>query len=425
MSLKKYILLPFLFLFLMNSGDSLCAALPSPKDGFTETVKKEDVDLLEKFITQVGNVDQGAEDGSTALHVAAYNGHASCVALIAQDTNLNQGSNNGCTASQETIFNSHSVPPSWDNIPPLLSSPTPPHCTRYMPNFYNAPITMLSEYTPEAQRVNTAPRVTTLPNNPQPPTTQESFFPPLLCQPPFTQNAFLPTPPFLSLNSYAPSSLPPHRLTPSTTFPILPRTSQTNDVANSQNFPQENTISVPYATRTRERPYQCSFCDKSFKQKSNLTEHERIHTGDKPYQCSFCHKKFKNKSDLTRHEHIHTGDKPFECAVCSKKFNRKSNLAQHERIHTGDKPFACAVCNKKFNQKSNLTTHERMHTGDKPFECAVCNKKFNQKGSLTRHERIHTQDKPFACTVCDKEFRHKSNLTRHERTQHLQPATHT
>ena len=330
MSLKKHILLPFLFLFLMNSGNALCAALPSPKDGFTETVKKEDVDLLEKFITQVADVDQGAEDGSTALHWVAYNGHVSCVVLIAQGANLNQGSND-CTVPYENIFNSHSVPPSWDNIPPLLSSPTPPHCTRYMPNFYNAPITMLSEYTPEAQRVNTAPQVTASPNNPQLPTTQESCFPPSLHQPSFAQNAFLSTSIFPFLDSYAPSSLAPHSLTSSATFPILPRTSQTGNVANLQSFPQENTTSVPYATHTQERLYPCSFCDKSFKHKSNLPQHERIHTGDKPYQCAVCNKKFNRKSTLTRHERIHTGEKPYQCAVCNKKFNRKSTLTRHQR----------------------------------------------------------------------------------------------
>ncbi|GAB5362115.1 hypothetical protein AAMO2058_000770300 [Amorphochlora amoebiformis] len=97
----------------------------------------------------------------------------------------------------------------------------------------------------------------------------------------------------------------------------------------------------------------------------------------------------------TRHGRIHTKEKRFECRFCQKRFNRTSNLKTHERIHTNEKPFECRFCQKRFNQTSSLKRHERIHTNEKPFECRFCQKRFNHTSNLKKHERIHTRQKPF------------------------------
>ena len=167
--------------------------------------------------------------------------------------------------------------------------------------------------------------------------------------------------------------------------------------------------------QTKERPYQCTFCQKAYKTSSNLKSHERIHTGEVPFECKTCKKRFKQKGVLKNHERIHTGEVPYECNTCNKRFTQKVNLMNHEKIHTGEVPFECKTCNKRFNQQSNLKTHERIHTGEMPFECKTCQKRFKQKVDLKKHERIHTGEVPFECKTCKKRFKDRANLKKHER----------
>ncbi len=44
--------------------------------------------------------------------------------------------------------------------------------------------------------------------------------------------------------------------------------------------------------RTKQKPYECSLCTKSFSSKQTLKRHIRGHTGEKPYSCSLCSKSF-------------------------------------------------------------------------------------------------------------------------------------
>ena len=63
-----------------------------------------------------------------------------------------------------------------------------------------------------------------------------------------------------------------------------------------------SSLSLPQLeVRTKQKPYGCSFCTKSFSSKQDLKIHMRVHTGEKPFSCSQCTKSFASKNDFKKH----------------------------------------------------------------------------------------------------------------------------
>ena len=53
-----------------------------------------------------------------------------------------------------------------------------------------------------------------------------------------------------------------------------------------------------------DRKIICSYCEKKFTTNKALTEHEYVHTKERPYSCTVCDKTFNNSG--TRYRHIQT-----------------------------------------------------------------------------------------------------------------------
>ncbi|KAM3845492.1 uncharacterized protein M6D78_003182 [Vipera latastei] len=166
--------------------------------------------------------------------------------------------------------------------------------------------------------------------------------------------------------------------------------------------------------RTREKPWNCALCGKSFRWKSELASHMRIHTGEKPFQCAECGKGFRLNCDLTLHNRVHTGEKPYKCLECGKSFSKSRNLTSHKRKHTGEEPYQCPECGKSFSTKESLTSHIRNHTGEKPYVCPECGKGFTDRRSLQSHKRVHSEEKPYKCAECNQGFRWRNQLKSHK-----------
>ncbi|XP_055548837.1 zinc finger protein 236-like [Wyeomyia smithii] len=119
--------------------------------------------------------------------------------------------------------------------------------------------------------------------------------------------------------------------------------------------------------------------------------------GAKTYQCTFCENKvFTKLSLLERHFLIHTKQKPFVCNICGKSFNQKSSLKTHSLTHDDIRDFVCLLCGLKFSQKTNLRVHTlRVHPkknvplSDR-LPCPYCPCIFKKLGSLNAHKtKIH------------------------------------
>ncbi|XP_053690668.1 zinc finger protein 883-like isoform X2 [Sabethes cyaneus] len=127
-----------------------------------------------------------------------------------------------------------------------------------------------------------------------------------------------------------------------------------------------------------KKPNVCSQCGKSFHRKSVLKDHiSMVHSNVRWFECTLCPKSFTSKTVFQSHQLTHTKERPYQCRFCNKRYLKTSDPAfirdrerrLHERIHTRAKLYSCDDCCEGFNKFADFKQHRLQHHG----KDALCN----------------------------------------------------
>lgn len=161
-------------------------------------------------------------------------------------------------------------------------------------------------------------------------------------------------------------------------------------------------IKVHLRSHTRERPFNCTMCDRTFTQ----TGHRNLHIR----QVHRIEPNSRKTVNLTPMLAAHS------CEMCCWDFDSMNVLDDHMRSHI-IKGRLCEICGKTLTPGC-ISSHLRTHTGNKHYKCRICPTSFQRKDHLEEHLSLHTNVRPYPCLECEEAFFSSAAFKRHMRTSH-------
>lgn len=167
-------------------------------------------------------------------------------------------------------------------------------------------------------------------------------------------------------------------------------------------FYTENLLDNHKKSHSGIQNQKCRYCERLFNSTGARENHERRHhTGVKPYKCLDCEdRSFFSKSEYNRHtKRMHSKERPFICKLCNKSFTINQDLRQHMRnIHENIRNFQCDICGHGSLTVTNLRYHKKIvHESTAQHPCDLCSETFNKKPLLWKHKRT----KHRGANICD------------------------
>ncbi|KAH1003715.1 hypothetical protein HUJ04_003587 [Dendroctonus ponderosae] len=134
----------------------------------------------------------------------------------------------------------------------------------------------------------------------------------------------------------------------------LPALVKMEEEASSDRRSSETTYE-PAVNAAQINQHSCNICSRCFINKYHLNSH----SDQRPFQCEFCNSTFKTKKYLNIHLNKHTKEKEYKCEICNKIFYFVGKLSRHLVTHSDKRPFQCDFCDKTFKIKDSLRRHAR------------------------------------------------------------------